>query len=156
MHAPPHFQITLRYRSVWRAAGAAAVVLTACAVAAWSRTAAGAYPLWVGFAWLVLVTAGTLILRDAWSAQSLSLRWDGQRWHLGPARTAGMEPSAGRLDVMMDLGPWMLLCFQADGPEPRPARTWLPVQRRGHEGDWHLLRATVYCARPASPAAAPF
>jgi hypothetical protein len=73
---------------------------------------------------------------------------------MGSQNTRGQEPLAGRVGVAVDLGAWLLLRFKA---EDTLRGRWLPVQRRGHELAWHGLRATVYCARPASlPAAASF
>jgi hypothetical protein len=77
----------------------------------------------------------------------LSVRWDAQRWHLGPAESAGHEPWVGDLAVAIDVGPWMLLRFRPEGGV-RGAPTWLPVQRRGLEPHWHALRCAVYSPRP--------
>jgi hypothetical protein len=53
----------------------------------------------------------------------------------------------GNVAVVIDLGPWMLLRFTADAP---PRTTWLPVQRRGLEAQWHALRCAVYSPRPVA------
>jgi hypothetical protein len=158
MHAPPHFQMTLRHQGMWRAGSAFCLLATVGVLGGWSLSAASVHPVWVILAWGLLGVAAWALLSHAWGTGPVSLRWDGQRWFVGPASTVGLEPAGGRLDVMLDLGPWMLLRFSADEDFRRhgPVRQWLPAQRFGHEADWHLLRATVYCARPASPAAAPF
>ena len=46
--------------------------------------------------------------------QAISLRWDTQRWNLGPASSVGEEPWPGHLEVSLDLGVWMLLRFEHD------------------------------------------
>jgi hypothetical protein len=43
----------------------------------------------------------------------------------------------------------MLLRFTPDAPA---RMTWLPVQRRGLEAQWHALRCAVYSPRPAARA----
>ncbi len=83
------------------------------------------------------------------------LRWDTQCWHLSPGDG---PPQAGRLNVHVDLGVWMLLRFvPGESQTWRRRGIWLPIQRRGHASSWHVLRATVYCAKPESmPSVAPF
>ena len=94
----------------------------------------------------------------AWLAFSLirvpavSLRWDGQVWHLGPADAPVDASVPGELAVAIDLGRWMLLWFRPAAPQPRPLLTWLPAQRRGIEPHWHALRCAVHS--PRAPAAA--
>jgi hypothetical protein len=85
--------------------------------------------------------------------KEVSLSWDGLDWHVGPADSAGHEGAAGTLSVTLDLGAWMLLRFQADTPGRGSRMTWLPVQRRGLEPQWHELRCAVYSPRPARDAA---
>lgn len=157
MHAPLPFQMTVRHFGVWRAACAVLCTAAVGMTALWAHAAAAAFPAWLMLSVLVVVGASVALLLHAWRLQPTSLRWDGQLWHLGPAETAGHEPWAGRLEVSLDLGSWLLLRFV---PEPGAAsrrNVWLPVQRAAHDVHWHALRATVYCARPVSlPTAAPF
>ena len=84
--------------------------------------------------------------------EAVSLRWDGRAWHVDPADSAGQEGTAGTLSVALDLGVWMLLRFQADASRRWSGVTWLPVQRRGLESQWHALRCAVYSPRPAGDA----
>ena len=108
---------------------------------------------WGRAAVLGLVAVATLGLgASLLSARPVSLRWDEQRWHLGPADSVGHEPVAGTLAVALDLGSWMLLRFQADASGRRAAVAWLPAQRRGLESQWHALRCAVYSPRPAPDA----
>lgn len=154
MHAPPPFQITVRRFGVWRVACTGLTAASWLVMAAWAMSARHAHPGWLAISLLLLAIASGGLLSHAWRLQPTSLRWDGQVWHAGPQATMGQEPMSGHLWVTLDLGDWILLRFVAEGA--RRGR-WLPVQRRGHEPAWHGLRATVYCARPASPpAAAPF
>ena len=87
------------------------------------------------------------------------MRWDGQRWHLALAQASahshGGEPAAGQLAVAIDLGGWLLLRFAAEAvAATRPRAAWIPLQRRGLEGEWHAIRGTLHSPRPAPAAAA--
>ena len=105
---------------------------------------------------LVAVAAVALALaRSLLALKPVSLRWDGRHWHVGLAPSIGQEPFAGGLAVSLDLGFWMLLRFQPASADCPRRLTWLPVQRRGLESQWHALRCAVYSARPvAEPDAA--
>lgn len=142
MQAPPVFQMAVRHFGVWRLLRASLTGLAGVVLCAWilSVLAAGAPLPWLG--WGASVSA---LVLSAWGPRAVpvSIRWDGQVWFLG-ARPGG-------LSVAIDAGPWLLLRWAAlDG-----SHAWLPVQRRGHEADWHLLRCTLRGARPvADPLAA--
>ncbi|HEY0818424.1 MAG TPA: hypothetical protein VGD46_06575 [Rhizobacter sp.] len=154
MHAPPPYQITLRRFGVWRVGCAVLVAASGLATGAWALTAAKVHPvaLWVSLA--VWAVASIAVRVQMSRLAPVSLRWDGQAWHVGPVTTVGEEPQAGTVSVSIDLGAWMLLRFVPAGAR---RGVWLPAQRRGHEAAWHGLRATVYCARPvALPIAAHF
>ena len=141
-------QFTLTRFGLWRAAVLMLTLLATTALAAWLATreffdatgvltlAGIALALWFGVA--------------ASRRTPLSLRWDSQRWHLGPADTVGHEPWTGELNVVVDLGPWMLLRFRPDAQSNQGALRWLPVQRLGLEAQWHTLRCAVYSPRPAA------
>jgi hypothetical protein len=96
--------------------------------------------------WLMLLVVALSMAMLAcafslWRVPVQSLRWDGGAWQLD-----GMP---GDLKAAIDLGPWMLLMFTP----ALPGRTsWLPVQRRGLETQWHALRCAVYSPRPAAEA----
>ena len=92
---------------------------------------------------LSIVVLGASLIHQA---SATHLRWDGLAWHLGPI---GDAATAGELQVVLDLGPWMLLRFGATLPDARARTLWLPVQRRGLEAEWHALRCAVYSPRPA-------
>lgn len=155
MHASPPFQMAVHRYGVWRAAAVSMVASTTAAVAAWLVHSHVMTLVWAVLC--LLVSASVALLAHAWRLRPVSLRWDSQRWHLGPLTTTGHEPDAGRLVVVMDFGAWMLLRFLPDSATMLRPGVWLPVQRLGHEPAWHSLRCTVYCARPVSqPAVAPF
>ena len=113
-------------------------LLPAVATAALLAWGAAHLQLPSGPAWLVVVAVALLAALLAWRRarpQALLLAWDGQRW------TA--DGCAGDLDVMIDLGPWMLLRL-------RPADTtrravWIPVSVSATSMARHALRAAVYC-----------
>lgn len=154
MHAPPPYQITLRQFDLWRIVCGALMSVSLVVTAAWAWTSAGTYPGWLLLCAALWLAASVALLLHVLGLVPTSLRWDGQVWHHGPSTSVGHEPHVGHLSVTLDLGDWMLLRFVAQDAW-RPV--WLPAQRRGHELEWHGLRATVYCARPVSlPTAAPF
>ena len=148
MRATPAFQLTIRHFGVWRAMVAVLVCCAAASLGAFLMLPGepSASPLIRGplatLAALAIAAGATL-----WRREPVSLRWDTQQWHLGPAASKGEEPWPGQLAVALDLGAWMLLKFSHQRDARRPH--WLPVQRMGIEPSWHALRCAVYCARPA-------
>jgi hypothetical protein len=160
MHASPSFQMDVRHFGQWRGLCVLLAVLAFVAWAAWAVRAAAMWPGAVAAGGVTLLIASLALWRWMRQWQPSSLRWDTQQWFLGPVHTRGQEPAAGRIEVCLDLGDWLLLRFEPEGVRrwglPRGS-AWLPLQRRGHELPWHALRSTVYCARPvALPSAAPF
>jgi hypothetical protein len=143
-------QFTLTRFGAWRIAVLALSALVLLVVGTWLVTQqAMGRAAWLPCALVFLALAIWLVWAQPRTAP-LSLRWDAQRWHLGPGDTAGDEPWTGDLHVAIDLGPWMLLRFKRDPTTAAdgPAVTWLPVQRRGLEAHWHALRCAVYSPRP--------
>jgi len=57
----------------------------------------------------------------------------------------------GPLTVALDWGAFVLLRIDGDAR----ARFWLPVQRRGLDGDLHALRCALYAPPRGEPAPAP-
>ena len=158
MRASPAFQVVLRRFGVWRAAVFVTALSGVLVMAAWLMSQAPSAPAIVRWAAAV---AGLAIL--AWGVSAarvrpVSLRWDGRLWHLGTPDSVGHEPASGELQVALDFGPWMLLRFEPMAATWRTRATWLPVQRRGLEPQWHALRCAVYSPRPlpAADAAADF
>ena len=152
MRAAPACQFSLQRFGVWRGAVLVLAALDVATVAAWLITRESALPwpatIAAAVAALALAALGASLVR----APRVDLRWDGGVWHLGPASG---ETLAGALNVAIDLGPWMLLRFSPAPPHGQNRPVWLPVQRRGLEGQWHALRCAVYSPRPAPSADAP-
>ena len=149
MRASPAFRIRIARYGVWRAAVGTLLAVTFVVQSAWLAGYAGQAPL---AAWVMLAALDLVLLAAAAGAlrqPPVDLRWDTQRWLVGPGSDA-TGPSPGNLTIALDLGVWMLLRFDHDAsPRGRRRTTWLPVQRRGLEAHWHALRCAVYCARPA-------
>ena len=180
MRAIAACQFILSRFEAWRWAVA---LFTGCVVVGltlWFTIRPVALPWWAAVALGIVGLASLALCESLLRTPAVSLRWDGQDWHLGLASSAGHEPTAGALSVALDLGDWMLLRFCAHEethgrpkvPHPprgaddvcrrpggalKPCRgsrvTWLPVQRRGMEPHWHGLRCAVYSPRPALDAA---
>jgi hypothetical protein len=104
-----------------------------------------------------LATLGAWLARRALPVDAGRLRWDGQVWSwLGPA-----DQLLSRLEVMLDLGVWVLLrLHRADGARP----LWRVASERGAGAAWHGLRvalgahagaAVPTTADPGRPGAAP-
>jgi hypothetical protein len=148
MRAPPAFQVKVRHFGAWRLGVGALIAIASAVLAAWLASGGEVAPLplraLMGAVGAAALLAGTTLMRRP----ALSLRWDGQAWRLGPVGSAGDEPWPGELAVAIDWGGWLLLKFDHAGGAA-PGTTWLPIQRRGLESQWHALRCAVYCARPA-------
>ena len=138
MRACPPCQVSLRRFGVWRAVVALLALAGAATLAGW--LAGQEPPRSIGLMTLVALAALSMLALAAslWRVPAQSLRWDGRAWLL--------DAAPGELKVSIDLGPWMLLHFKPDLSAPA---TWLPVQRRGLETQWHALRCAVYAPRPA-------
>ena len=149
MRAFPAFQVSISRFGLWRVAVLSLAALVILVMVAWFLTR----PLQKG-PW-ALAGSGLAVVWSLWlcvalvKSRPVSLRWDGQQWHLSLEASRGHDSWPGALSVVMDFGSWMLLRFQADAPAGRQSVTWLPVQRRGLEAQWHALRCAVYSARPA-------
>jgi hypothetical protein len=91
-----------------------------------------------------LAVAG--ILRWAVPRQNVALVWDSQAWHVnGLACTP---------QVMLDLGPWLLLRCSLGCSSRfslRSGRLWVAVAHTdaGSHTTWHALRAALFARRPA-------
>jgi hypothetical protein len=151
MHVPPSFQMTVGRFGAWRSSLGGLVACAALAWALWAFAAAGAHPALVAVTAIVLLVCGWAILDGLARRPRFHLRWDTQAWYLSAGHDPREAPLRGRLEIAIDAGAWMLLCFHAEGRTGfAGAAAWLPVQRRGHEARWHALRLTLYGARPVS------
>nr|WP_316640599.1 hypothetical protein [uncultured Roseateles sp.] len=143
MRHPPAFQAEAASGRAWCLAWALLVTLASASVLAWLLQR-------MNLPVALLLLAAPLGLLAGWRLHrqpTLSLRWDGQTWLLGPASSRGSEARQGSLRPMLDLGEWMLLRF-ADCPERRfgQGRSYLALSRADMPQQWPLLRLTLYSA----------
>ena len=93
MRASPPFQVSVTRFGVWRAGVLVLLASAAAVLIAWLATRDEfTAPVWqwsVGVGGVLLLLAGASLLR----VPPLSVRWDTQRWHLGPAASAGSSGS---------------------------------------------------------------
>ena len=133
MRPAPAVTVSCSGGAGWRAVQAALPALAAAAIAAFAllHLELAAWP------------AGPVAAAVALGAWQLArprpqtLRWDGQLWTL--------DGVAGRLAVMIDIGPALLLRLRPDG---RRAARWVAVTRNEAGSEWHALRAALY-SRPS-------
>jgi hypothetical protein len=144
--APPSEFLVSRF-GWWRGAIVAAAAASALALGAWGwleRDPARTLPAVL----LGIATIAAAIV-TAFQSRPVRLRWDGEHWY-APAEGAGdASAAAHRLIVAVDLGPWMLLCLRPVPSAPAARTLWIPIQRRGHEAQWHGMRRAVYFPRPS-------
>jgi hypothetical protein len=124
VHQAPPVGIVASNAGAWRWAH---IVLPALA--------AGVFTAWaVGLLLLPAAAAAIAVglLAGRRRPQALELRWDGRAW------LADGEPV--EVEVMIDLGSWLLLRLRAGGRRTR----WLAVPRREAGSAWHSLRTALY------------
>ncbi len=145
MRAAPACQFSLRRFGAWRSALLVLAAFGIATTAAWLIT--HERPLGTVVPMAATAAAATLVALALSLAKAppADLRWDGRAWHLG---AFSGDPVPGEVTVAIDLGPWMLLRFSPGAPDARPRTSWLPIQRRGLESQWHTLRCAVYSPRP--------
>jgi len=127
-------------------AALAALAFAAVTTALWQQL-----PWPPGLAGVVLACAGLSGAAAGWWAaprHAGELRWDGQAWWFQP-RGAGAAHT-GRLHVMIDLGDWMLLCFDCESVSVLRRRRWLPLGALP-AAQACALRAALYWPRLNSP-----
>jgi hypothetical protein len=96
-----------------------------------------------------LAAAGTLL----WHARQepMRLSWTGSHWVCEPLAAVPLraQPDArlGGVDLMLDLGDAMLLCWQSL-PGTRRQVFWLPVSRGPQADAWHGLRVALSLPTP--------
>ncbi len=139
MRAAPACQVTLQRFGAWRVGVVALTLAGAATLVAWLlvRSVLPPAPALVGAVGLTLLAVAVLAV-SLCRLPVQPLRWDGLGW------TLGAQP--GELHPAIDLGPWMLLRFT---PAGQNRAHWLPLQRRGLEGQWHALRCAIYS--PVAP-----
>ncbi len=155
MRASPPIHVPLRCFGAWRVAVLALTLSGLTVMGAWLLQREQPPLVLVG----VGIACGAPLL--AWFGISLAkvsavdLRWDGQGWSLRSRLTENADPVAGEVSVAIDLGAWMLLRFRPLNASRWRRPTWLPVQRRGIEPQWHALRCAVHAPRPQPVVDAP-
>ena len=158
MRTAPALQVSLTRFGIWRAAVVVLTLLGMLTVTGWLTGQEGLGAAAKGAAMAVVAALlwgiGLSLLR----LPARRLAWDGQCWTLGEMGAGGTAPVTGDISVAIDLGPWMLLRFRPGAALAwwqSMQSTWLPVQRRGIEPQWHALRCAVYSPRAADTADAP-
>jgi hypothetical protein len=133
--APP---VSLRCdgSAAWQLLHAFLAAAAAASVVSWVLLHGGAEPATAVAASVAVALAAGVAAWHGSRRDSAELRWDGQSWSL--------DGAVGRVDVMMDLGPWLLLRFQTTAG----AAHWLPVPDAGPVR--HGLRAALYSRATAS------
>ena len=155
--APPVQVITSGGRA-WRAMPVVLSALAAAVVTLWGAPWV-ALQVWPAFAlspWplaisvlAALTTAVGVSLRT--SAPSHHLVWNGQAWLLNGQN--------GQVQVMLDVGRWLLLRFApVPGPDTRAVRplnaqrrVWVAVPAADAGAAWHGLRAALYSRAALNP-----
>jgi hypothetical protein len=146
--ATPPFELDIRQFGLWRGAVLRVAAVAAAAMTAWMLGADPA-PLGVRAAALLCsVVAIGMALRTA-NLVAVRLTWDGSSWSTPPLDAAQGESVQGEVQVLIDVGVWMLLRIAPATGSGMRRSTWLPVQRAGSAGWWHALRCAVYSPRLA-------
>lgn len=120
----------------WRLLHTALPALAAAAFAAWLLGHAE-LPLMPGVV-VGLVLGITLARR--WRSRERVLGWDGRRWSL--------DGQAGHLQLMMDLGAFLVLRLRPDSGRAQ----WFAVTAPEAGQAWHGLRAAAYARAPEATA----
>ena len=144
MRGPSAFQVTLRNFSVWRSAVATLTLGVTALLAAWATHPGAGRNL--PMAWVIPASIGVALVLavQLWRVPAVTLSCDGERWQLRMAQSEFSEPVAGRLEVRLDLGNWMLLRFVPEAPAAGVRSRWLPAQRGTSDQHWHALRCALY------------
>jgi hypothetical protein len=132
MRRTPPVVVHLQAQPAVQAVAALIVALACAGLAAWAVSHQS--HLWP--AWLLLPACAVCAWRGA-AVLPRRLRWDGEAWWL--AESGRDDEIAVRLDILIDLGTWMLL-------RATPGPRWLPLSRRDETSHWGALRATLFAA----------
>jgi hypothetical protein len=160
MRAPPPVQFNSTLSRAWRAALALLAGVSVAVPVAWTLPwlAASGEGRWSA-AWLqtlgdplvqavLALSAAALVVGALWLARrrcataGRTLRWDGQDWLLDGH--GGGPGQRGDADLMLDLGPWMLVRFRPLPPRGARAATWLTLSAAGDAARWAALRGALW------------
>jgi len=128
----------------WRVVCSGLPALAAAALVAWIAGHARLGAPGQAVAALAAALAAGCVAWRAAAPLPQALAWDGQTWRLGAAG----EP--GRVDVMIDLGGWLLLRHVSSTPGTPPA--WLAVSAAAAGTALHGLRVALQVRVAAAPA----
>ncbi|NML15056.1 hypothetical protein [Azohydromonas caseinilytica] len=153
MHTAPAVHLSLEADTPWRvglcllcAAAAATPVIW---LVLWLQPAPGG--ALAGGAVAACVTAA-LLWRGA-DHGAAALAWDGTQWWL--QGQGGAQPRAGRVQLMIDFGAWVLLRFMpAPAAQPGTRACWLALSQARHRPHWHALRCALHAVSSTRAAAA--
>ncbi len=153
MHAAPPVRMELGPDRPWSSAVALCAGVAGANLAAW----AGLHAQWalqtVAAAALAAagIASGSALRWARRSATTGVLVWDGSQWQ---ASNASAACASVDLQVMIDLGPWMLL-RTTPTERIRPGVWWVASKRRAGAA-WPHWRAALYAGRPRhDPAPSP-
>jgi len=170
MRAPPPVEYTSALGRAWRAALSLLVGATVAVPLAWGLPYFAAHwgsrqpdalfealgdPLVQGALalWAAAMAAGAWWL---WQRASVTgertLRWDGQDWVLA-CDPHGRPEQRGDAELMLDLGPWMLVRFLPYGGVG--AAIWLPLTAGLDLARWAALRGALWNWRAGAGDARP-
>ena len=155
MRAPGPVQHPVACRGFRFAARHGLLGLACLAVLLWAASFIVS-PFQAWFGWLATLGA---VLAFAMGARRGAVRhasgpvtqlvWDGLAWSL-----RGPNPGEGRPVCALDLGPWLLLRWQAASPVPDSPR-WLPLAAADQVDSWHRLRVALHATPRAAPHVTP-
>jgi len=159
MRAPPPVEYTSALGRAWRAALSLLVGASVAVPLAWGlpyfaahwgslrpdalldgladRRVQGALALWAA----AMAVAAFWLWQHGLAAGERTLRWDGQDWMLASA-APGCAELRGDAQLMLDLGPWMLVRFLPYAG--LGAATWLPLAVGADLARWAALRGALW------------
>jgi hypothetical protein len=151
MQAARPIQIDVSPSAVWCATVGLLVAVVCIAMSSWWLAQPVPVPRWVSAASvigpLLALLCGCHYLRP----RRLTLRWDGQYWHLTEADNNSAPETPGEVSVAIDIGQLMLLCFVPNMAPGVRGATWMMVQRYSLSSRWHALRCAVYSPQRFRP-----
>ncbi len=144
MEAASAVRVTIQRFGVWNIALALICATALSVMVAWLVSRNEYLAGWRDIALIGSMLIGLAGAIDLARRQPVALRWDTERWHATDPSCSAGEIELSDLQVVLDLGGWMLLKFRAEMPQRRLRGGWIPVQQAGLESHWQSLRCAVY------------